>query len=62
MKLACPHCQCDDFRVIETRGTAKMVYRTRRCADCKAAVVTCELVFDGGCIPHTVRRNLEEPA
>ena len=59
MKLACPHCQCDDFRVVETRSTAAMVFRTRHCCACKARVVTCELVFEDGCIPKAVRRATE---
>lgn len=61
MKLACPHCQ-GELRVAETRSTAQMVFRTRRCAACAAKVITCELVFVDGCIPKAVRRALEEAA
>lgn len=60
MKLACPHCQGDDLRVVETRSTDKMVFRTRRCATCEAKVITCETVFTDGFIPRTVRRAEEE--
>ena len=61
MKLACPHCNTGELRVIETRPTEKMVFRTRSCVACAAKVITCEIIFTGGCIPKAVRRNESVP-
>lgn len=61
MSLACPHCQ-GETRVTETRSTAEMVFRARRCAACAAKIITCEVVFTDGFIPRTVRRSLPETA
>ena len=58
MAMNCKHCgPGSDLKVVETRATDGMIYRTRRCSKCSARYITYEAIIEDGFIPRDVRRE-----
>ena len=57
MRLTCPNCNTEGtLAVTETRQTAKVIYRNRKCIACKWIFTTQEEIVENVVIPNTIRR------